>query len=453
MRSPGWTSWPSDRLSEGVDFPMNTQQEILASLHRHEEELRALSRRIWDNPESAFQEVFAARTLSGYLAEQGFAIQSPLGGLPTAFSASWGEGSPVVAFLGEYDALPGLSQAAGAPGRRAIVPGGAGHGCGHNLLGVGCAGAAVAVKEYLSAAGLPGRVIFFGCPAEERGAGKAILADAGVFEGIDACFAWHPDSYTGTVGTPSLANIILRAAFRGRASHAAAAPELGRSALDACELMNVGANYLREHVESSVRFHYAYTVPGNPSPNIVPERAELQYYVRAPRIAQARDVAGRLHKIARGAALMTETKLTWRVECEMLDFIPNDALSRILEKALCDIGAPAFDEKDRETAALYTGEKDPLDSSITPYVLSNACRSISSDVGNVSQIVPTAQVFTACLARGTALHTWQATAQTALPAADKGMLTAAGAMALAAARVIRDPDLLKAVRREHAERG
>lgn len=431
---------------------MNTQQEILSPLQNHAGELASLARQIWEKPETAFAETFAAGALSGYLSEQGFVIRENIAGLPTAFSAEWGLGRPVIAFLGEYDALPGLSQKSGEAVRRACVSGGAGHGCGHNLLGVGAAGAALAVKEYLAAAGLSGTVLFFGCPAEERGAGKAIMAAAGAFEGVDACFAWHPDTQNCAVGTPSLANIILRARFRGKASHAAAAPELGRSALDACELMNVGANYLREHVIDPVRFHYAYTDAGGDSPNTVPETAEVQYYVRAPHIAQAREVADRLHKIARGAALMTETKLTWRVECEMSDYVPNDALSRILDRALQDMGAPVFDEADRETAAAYGLLEEPLDGFIKPYVLSSVCRSVSSDVGNVSQIVPTAQLFTACFAKGTPFHSWQMTAQAALPAAMKGMLSAAGAMALAGARILDDPALLEAVQKEHAKR-
>ena len=430
---------------------MNTQQEILASLRSRAGELAALSRQIWDRPETAFEEVFAARTLAGYLAEQGFSVRENIGGLSTAFSASWGEGKPVVAFLGEYDALPGLSQKAGEVVRRAVVPGGAGHGCGHNLLGVGAAGAAVAVKEHLAAAGLPGTVVFFGCPAEEQGAGKAVMTGAGAFDGVDACFTWHPDTRNCVVGTPSLANIILRARFRGKASHAAAAPELGRSALDACELMNVGANYLREHVDSAVRFHYAYTDCGGGSPNTVPATAELLYYVRAPRIAQARETAERLRSIARGAALMTETKLTWRVECEMLDYIPNDALSRILDRALRDAGGPVFDEQDRRSAAAYGLAEEPLDGAVGPYVLSPVCRSVSTDVGNVSQLVPTAQLFTACFAKGTPFHSWQATAQAAAPAAVKGMLAAAGALALAGAAVMDDPVLLDGVKKEHGE--
>ena len=408
---------------------MSDQQEIRHALRRLGPELEALAREIWGRPETAFQEEFASRALSGWLESRGFRIRENIAGLPTAFTASFGSGRPVVGFLGEYDALPGL-------GRK----GGAGHGCGHNLLGVGAAGAAAAVREVMSSRGLPGTVIFFGCPAEERGAGKALMAAAGAFDGVDACFTWHPDAQTCAVGTPCLANIILRARFRGKSSHAAAAPEQGRSALDACELMNVGANYLREHVPDGLRFHYAYTDAGGPSPNTVPETAELQYYVRAPKIAAARDAAERLHRIARGAALMTDTRLTWRVECEMLDYVPHPALTRLLDQALRDMGAPSFDESDRASAAAFApGEADPLDTEIRPCVFSDECRSVSSDVGNVSQIVPTAQAFVACFAKGTAFHTRPMTAQAALPAAGKGMLAAAGALALAAVRLMEDP--------------
>ena len=414
---------------------MNAQQEIRRSLQHLGPELEALSREIWSRPETAFQETFASRALAGWLGSRGFQIRENIAGLPTAFSASCGSGRPVIGFLGEYDALPGLGK-----------NGGPGHGCGHNLLGVGAAGAAAALWEYLSAHGLPGTVIFFGCPAEENGAGKALMAAAGAFEGVDACFTWHPDSQTCAVGTPCLANVILRARFRGKASHAAAAPEQGRSALDACELMNVGANYLREHVPERIRFHYAYTDGGGSSPNTVPETAELQYYVRAPKIAAARETAERLHRIARGAALMTDTRLSWRVECEMLDYVPHPGLTALLDRALRDMGAPAFDGNDRASAAAFaSGAPDPLDTQIQPCVFSDACRTVSSDVGNVSQIVPTAQAFVACFAEGTAFHTREMAAQAALPAAGKGMLAAAGAMALAGARLTEDPDLRKKI--------
>ncbi len=401
---------------------------ILSLVRSRAEELGALSDAVWAHPETAFRESFACAALGGHMAARGFSVETGVGGLDTAFRASWGEGSPAVGFLAEYDALPGLSQEAGADERREREPGGPGHGCGHHLLGAGAAGAAVALKEYLQRTGGTGTVVLFGCPAEESGAGKEILGRAGVFDGLDLCFAWHPDTVNCAVGTASLANIILRAGFRGVASHAAAAPERGRSALDACELMNVGANYLREHIPDAVRLHYAYTNSGGASPNVVPEAAELLYYVRAPKIAQARDVAERLHRVAQGAALMTDTALTWTVESEMLDYLPCHTLNRVLDGVLRRLDPPFRPSE--------------------PYADSGPCRSISTDVGNVSWLVPTGQLFTACFTPGTHFHTWQMTAQGCSREAKEGMLAAAAAMACAGAAAVEDQDLICRAREE-----
>ena len=401
---------------------------ILSLVRERAEELCALSDAVWARPETAFQEAFACETLAGTMASHGFSVETGAGGLATAFRASFGEGGPAVGFLAEYDALPGLSQEAGAAERRELEPGGAGHGCGHNLLGAGAAGAALALAEYLRRTGRKGTVLLFGCPAEETGAGKEILAREGVFDGLDLCFAWHPDTVDCAVGTASLANIILRAGFRGVASHAAASPEQGRSALDACELMNVGANYLREHIPAAVRLHYAYTNCGGASPNVVPEAAELLYYVRAPKIAQAREVARRLYDVARGAALMTGTELSWAVDSEMLDYLPCHTLNRVLDGVLRRLEPPFRPAE--------------------PYAASGPCRSISTDVGNVSYLVPTGQLFTACFTPGTRFHTWQMTAQGCSRQAKDGMLAAAAAMAGAAAEIIEDPELLRQAKAE-----
>lgn len=426
-----------------------TAAAIKEKVQSRSAELIGLSRRIWENPETAFREEFASSLTADYLHNAGFAIEKNTAGLSTAFTARWGGGKPVIGFLGEYDALPGLSQTAGVARRREMVPGGAGHGCGHNLLGVGSAGAAVALKEYMEQNGLPGTVCFFGCPAEENGCGKEHMVRAGAFADTDVCFTWHPDSRNCVVAAPYLANIIFTVSFRGKPAHAAAAPELGRSALDACELMNVGANYLREHVTDDVRFHYAYIDSGGASPNTVQEKAALRYYVRARHIDDARRITERLHKIAQGAALMTETRLTFRIENEMYDYRPNDVLSRLMDEAFRKIGGPDYSLQEQETAALFAdGSAAALNGTIEPYVPTEKCLFVSSDVGNVSQTVPTAQCYVCCYARGTMFHTWQLTAQAALPAAFRGMLTAASVLALAGAQVVKDPSLTEKARQE-----
>ena len=405
-------------------------------------ELTALSDAIWAHPETAFQEKYACAALSRFLAEKGFSVE-PAAGLPTAFVASRGAGSPVIGFLGEYDALPGLYQPAGVSETDA-KPGGAGHGCGHNLLGVGAAGAAAALSEYLEKNRLPGTVRFYGCPAEESGAGKEILARSGVFDGLDACFTWHPETRNCVVTQSTLANIIAEVEFHGKTSHAAASPELGRSALDACELMNVGANYLREHVSPDVRFHYAYTDAGGSSPNIVQSKASLLYYIRAERQRTAEDVFSRLADVAKGAALMTGTEVSFRRGSTMSDYLPNDTLGRLADEAFRQLGAPVFSPDEIASAACFSTEVPPFSAEIEPYRLRTGALSVSTDVGNVSHIVPTAQIYVSCFAKGTPFHDRRMTAQAALPAAHRGMMTAAAVLAAAAAAAAESPVVLTA---------
>lgn len=432
---------------------MDQVERLLAGIQAHSKEYIAISDGIWDRPEVAFCEKYASETLALYLRGQGFRIREGAGGLATAFTATYGAGGPVIGILGEYDALPGLSQAAGLSYRREAEPGGPGHGCGHNLLGTGAAAAAVALKEYLEQAGVSGTVRFYGCPAEESGCGKERLAQAGEFDGLDVCLTWHPGDENHVVCRPYLANVILTARFRGRASHAAAAPELGRSALDACELMNVGANYLREHVPPEVKLHYAYTDCGGYSPNTVPETSGLLYYVRSQRVAEAAAIAERLRKVARGAALMTETRLSFRIEHRMYDYIPNHTLGQIMDQAYRQVGAPRFTPSDQESAAVFRqagGEGLALSERILPYQPSRECAMVSSDVGNVSYLVPTAQLYTCCYARGTPYHSWQLVAQAKGPAAHKGMLTAAQVLALTGLRLLEEPQRISEAKQELA---
>ena len=400
-------------------------------------ELSSLSDAIWAHPETAFHETYACQTLSRYLAEKGFSVDMGIGGLSTAFAASRGSGAPVIGFLGEYDALPGLGE-----------DGGVGHGCGHNLLGVGAAGAAIVLSEYLESRHLPGKVRFFGCPAEESGAGKEILAREGAISGLSACFTWHPETHNRAVTQSTLANLIAEVEFHGAASHAALSPQLGRSALDACELMNVGANYLREHVPPDVRFHYAYTNAGGQSPNIVQASASLLYYVRAETLSAAESVLARLHNVARGAALMTGTELSFRRISAMSDYLPNGTLSRLVDKAFHEIGAPVFTEKDKAAAGRFSAKTPPFSTEIEPYGAYSGSLPISSDVGNVSHLVPTAQLYVACFAAGTPFHDRCMTEQSTLPAAHRGMMTAAAVLAAAAAELVENDDLLAAAQTE-----
>ena len=270
--------------------------------------------RIWEHPETSFEEYFAADLLCSLLEKEGFAVTRPLAGMETAFLGRFGSGHPVIGILGEYDALYAMSQEADAAQPKPT--GEKGHGCGHNLLGAGSLAAAVAVKDYLQENGKEGTVIYYGCPGEEGGSGKAFMAREGVFDGLDAALTWHPGDINAANSVSTLAVFKVHYHFTGRAAHAAACPQLGRSALDAAELMNIGTQFLREHIIPEARIHYAIVNAGGKSPNVVQPEAENSYYIRAPRLSQVRELKERVDDIARGAALMTGTS----VDIRMINF-------------------------------------------------------------------------------------------------------------------------------------
>ena len=293
---------------------MELQQTVSKLIEQKREKFIALSDKIWDVPELYFEEHQSSAYLSEALEEEGFQVERGVAGLETAFVGSYGTGKPVVAILGEFDALAGLSQKKGLTHHDPVVDGGNGHGCGHNLLGTGAFAAAVAIKEYMESNQLKGTVRFYGCPAEESGSGKAFMARAGLFDDADVAFSWHPWDVPGLMDVRMLANYSARFKFKGKSAHAAAAPHLGRSALDAVELMNVGVNYLREHMVQDARIHYAVTDTGGASPNVVQANAEVVYLIRAPEKDEVKSLYKRVYDIARGAALMTGT--TFEVEFE-----------------------------------------------------------------------------------------------------------------------------------------
>src|SRR6201995_2166652 len=259
-----------------------------------------------------------------------------------------GEEGPVIAILGEYDALPGLSQEAGVAEQRALPGPGFGHGCGHNLLGSAAMLAAAAGKDYLQANGIAGRVRYYGCPAEEGGAAKGFMARAGAFSDVDVAISWHPAAFSGVNEAVSLANTRIDFTFHGRASHAAAAPHLGRSALDAVELMNVGVNYMREHMPSDARVHYALLDTGGIAPNVVQAHARVRYSIRARDLPGMNELVGRVHKIAQGAALMTETKVEMKIISAVSNLLHNDPLEQALHRVMEDLGTTDFDEDEKD---------------------------------------------------------------------------------------------------------
>ncbi|MBX4936993.1 MULTISPECIES: amidohydrolase [Rhizobium] len=427
----------------------------------------ALSDRIWAMPELAFEEHQSVAEQCAILEREGFRITRNAGDVPTAFVAEYGEGGPVIGILGEYDALPELSQVSGALKQEPLTRGGSGHGCGHNLLGAGSALAAAALKEALSAEGIAGTVRYYGCPAEENGGGKTYMARAGLFDDVDVAFCWHPNVVNEVHATSSLAEIQVYFRFHGRATHAAMSPHMGRSALDAVELMNVGVNYMREHMPSDARVHYAVTNTGGDAPNTVQAYAESFYSIRSPLLPDAQKLVARVRKIAEGAAMMTETSVVVQIAGGSSNIIPNNVLQEVMYDNMSRIGPPRFDEADitfaqklREASMTVDGifaniahRQPSLGSKILhDDVLALPAREEvemgTTDVGDVSWIAPTVQCHTACYAIGTEFHTWQMVTQGNLPAAHKGMVLAARVIAASAADCLRNPTIIARAKAE-----
>lgn len=402
---------------------------------------------IWQYAEPAFLEYRSSDLLRSILEEQGFAVSLPSPLLPTAFTARWGHGGPVIGLLGEYDALPGMSQEADAHSP-APLEAPAGHGCGHNLLGCGALAAALFLKDIMEKERLPGTVVYFGCPAEENAAGKAAMLKEGFFHGVDAAFSWHPHDKSG-IFNQALANHRVYYTFHGVSAHASQAPHLGRSALDACELMNIGVNYLREHMIDEARIHYAYTDAGGTVPNIIPAQAQVFYAVRAPRSRDAGLLRERVDDIARGAALMTGTKVTIETACIYDSILPNPVLDRLVLKYLKEY-APAFTPAERSYARDFVpfgnlpGAASPIDE--IPDLSLTRKTGISTDVGNVSQILPCSAFMVCCYAAGSPLHHWTVTAQGKSSMAHRGMFSAAKILASCVLELLADPRLLSSAK-------
>jgi aminobenzoyl-glutamate utilization protein B len=430
----------------------------------------ALANAVFDTPETLYAEYESAAAHEAALRAQGFRVTPAPAGIPTAVIGEAGEGGPVIAILGEYDALPGLSQEPGATTHRPLKAGGAGHGCGHNLLGAAALAAATAVKDWLAQTGLRARVRYYGCPAEEGGAAKTYMVRDGLFADVDAAITWHPEAYTGVAEARSLANTRIDFSFHGRAAHAAGCPELGRSALDAVELMSVGVNYLREHMPDSARVHYAYLDAGGEAPNVVQARAAVRQLIRARDLAGLTQLVGRVRKIAEGAALMTETRVESRVFSGVSNLLGNRPLEQAMQAVIDRLGPVPFDEDDRafareirrtftreDIAATFAGmgmapDYDlPLCDFIAPLDRRAEGGQGSTDVGDVSWATPTVQAHVATCAIGTQFHTWQLTTHGKTPLAHKGMIHAAKIMAGAAAALIEAPGALAAAKAAHAK--
>lgn len=450
---------------------MQNTDEIWRLVDDKRETFIGLSDRVWGMPELLYTEFRSSAEHVQAMTEQGFRVATGLADIPTAVMGEAGEGGPVIAFLGEYDALPGLSQEAGVAEYRPVEPGGHGHGCGHNLLGSASLLAATALKDYLAKHNLPGRVRYYGCPAEEGGAAKAFMVRAGCFADVDIAITWHPNAFPEVAPADSLANTRIDFRFTGRTAHAAAAPHLGRSALDAMELMSVGVNYLREHMPADARVHYAVIDGGGSAPNVVQASARVRYSVRARTAPQMQKLLERVIKVAQGAALMTETKVEPVILSAVSDLLGNTPLERAMQDQFLRLGPPEFDAADRDFArriqatlshedieAAYSrvgldpATDTPLADTIVPLDSPRISRPGSTDVGDVSWVVPTVQAHGATYAIGTPGHSWQLTAQGKSPLAHKGMVHVAKVMAGTAVAALNDPALIDAAKADLARR-
>ncbi len=452
---------------------------IAAEIESMKPHFTTLSDSIWDFAELKFEERQSAGVLANALEENGFVVRRGVAGMDTAFIGEFGHGKPVIAFLGEFDALAGMSQMAGVAEAKPLEPDATGHGCGHNLLGVGSLMAAIALARHMKANNLPGTVRYYGCPGEEGGSGKTFMVRAGLFDDVDAALTWHPAPFNGVRSTNNLAVLEYFYRFKGVASHASNAAHLGRSALDAVELMNVGVNFLREHMPQDCRVHYAITDAGGKAANVVQAKAEVLYLIRAPEMRQALDLAARVDKVARGAAMMTETEVEIVFDTASTNLLPNITLETAMHENMVALGPIAFDEADQAFAKVIqdTFTEEAIKSSIRLYqikgdVFSNGkidgstplhlglrdfegqshFRAGSTDVGDVSWVTPTAQCWTPAWAIGTNPHTWQVVAQGKSPAAHKAMAHAAKTLASTGLSLMTSPELLESVKKEWLEK-
>lgn len=440
-------------LSSTFALGQKTKQDVIKSIDSGYSSYSAVANKIWQFAEVGFQETKSSALLQETLAQAGFKIEAGIAGMPTAFIASYGSGKPVIGILGEFDALPGVSQDA-VPEVKKVEGRTAGHACGHHLFGTASAAAAIAVKDWLIANKKAGTIRFYGTPAEEGGSGKVYMVREGLFNDVDVVFHWHPGAQNNASAGSSLANKTGKFRFTGIAAHAAASPERGRSALDGVEAMNDMVNMMREHITQESRIHYVIT-RGGEAPNVVPAFAEVYYYVRHPKRTEVKDMWERLTRAAQGAALGTDTKVEWEITGGVYDLLPNETLAKLVDTNLRTVGGytytpeeKAFAEKIQKT---FTVTPPPLSSTSSVSEV-DLLSGGSTDVGDVSWVVPTAGLTTATWVPGTAAHSWQAVAAGGTPIGYKGMMMAAKTLALSIIDVYSNPTLVDTAWKEFRKR-
>ena len=433
--------------------PQSPHDAVLAHVEANAAAYASTAQQIWDLAEVGYQEAESSALLQAHLADAGFDIEPGVAGMPTAFVASWGSGSPVIGILAEFDALPGITQDRSAE-RTPRPEMGAGHACGHHLFGAGSVAAALAVKDWLASSGTPGTVRLYGTPAEEGGAGKVYMVRGGLFSDVDAVVHWHPSSRNDASPSTSLANKSAKFRFHGISAHAAGAPEQGRSALDGVEAMNNMVNMMREHVPQETRIHYVITAGGH-APNVIPDFAEVYYYVRNPEVDLARSIFERVVKAAEGAAMGTETRMEYEVIHGLYAMLSNEVLQRRAQANLERVGGVVYDAAERAFAEMIQAtlvNAMPLESAgeVQPYMPRKGGG--STDVADVSWVVPTVGIGTATWVPGTPAHSWQAIAAGGMSIGEKGMVVAAKTLAMTMVDLFMDAELLVAATAEYEER-
>jgi aminobenzoyl-glutamate utilization protein B len=423
---------------------------VMASIDAKAKLYSDVALKIWSFAEVGYQETRSSALLQEQLEAEGFTVTAGVAEIPTAFVATWGSGKPVIGIVGEFDALPGLSQAAN-PGRKPVVENGPGHGCGHHLFGTASTAAAIAVKEWMAAGKRGGTLKFFGTPAEEGGAGKVYMLRAGLFDDVDAVVSWHPGDRHAVSASSTLANVSAKVRFRGVSAHAAGAPHRGRSALDGVEAMNDMVNMMREHVPSDTRIHYVITNGGS-APNVVPDFAEVYYYARHNDMRVLDGIWERITNAGRGAALGTDTKMEMEITGAVWNVLPNKYLASVMHKHLEQVGGYEYTPDERAFAETL---RKSLDGTLPPIDTSNQIQSpqpgvnaASTDMGDVSWRVPTVQLTAATWVPGTPAHSWQAVAAGGMTIGVKGMMVAAKTMALTAMDLFTNPSHIEKARAE-----
>ena len=424
------------------------------SINKHQKTFEKAAMQIWDWAEVGYQEYKSADLLKQELIANGFSITSGVAGIPTAFIAEYSNGGPVIGILGEYDALPGLMQTT-SPFKEIKEGSSAGHACGHHLFGAASAWAAVAVKEWLEKTQAKGTIRFYGTPAEEGGSGKVYMVRAGLFDDVDAVLHWHPSSSNAANAESSNANKSAKFKFKGISAHAAGSPHKGRSALDGVEAMNMMVNMMREHIPQESRIHYVIT-KGGLAPNVIPDVAEVYYYVRNPRRQKVQEIFDWVVKAAEGAAMGTETSMTYEVMHGNYSKLPNDTLQRIMHKNLVARGGIKYSMQEQQFAeTIYKtmvspGSKIGDQENITPYKSSHTYG--STDVGDVSWVVPQAGLRTATWVPGTAGHSWQGVAAGGTSIGLKGTKLAAQVLADTAQDLFKNSSIIESANNEYEQR-